>query len=145
LVIQDWGFNGWGDKADYEKCNAIPASIGRDQKRKVIDLNAVMINEGGSVEMDGHGTLLACKSSILNENRNPGMTKSEAEKIFTQYLGVTNFIWLEGQAGLEITDQHIDGFARFGNSMTIVTMENDDLLEFDVLLWQKSGLQRIIL
>ncbi len=133
LVIQDWGFNGWGNKANSNNCNAIPKKIGEDQNRLVVDLNQVMINEGGSVEMDGNGTLLACKSSILNANRNPEMTQEEAEEIFTRYLGVINFIWLDGQAGLEITDQHIDGFARFGNSKTIVTMGNDDLLSFDVL------------
>lgn len=133
LVIQDWGFNGWGNKADSNNCDAIPNRIAQSQNRTLVDLNSVMINEGGSVELDGHGSLMACKSSILNNNRNPGMTQSEAEAIFTTYLGVTNFIWLEGQAGLEITDQHIDGFARFGNATTIVTMNNNDLLQYDVL------------
>ena len=132
LVIQDWGFNGWGDKVTYADCNIVPEKIGVDNNITVVDLNAVMINEGGSVEMDGHGTLMACKSSILNANRNPGMSQEEAESIFKKYLGVTNFVWLDGQAGLEITDQHIDGFARFGNSTTIVTMEENDLLDFDV-------------
>ncbi|MEO1517087.1 MAG: agmatine deiminase family protein [Bacteroidota bacterium] len=141
LLIEDWGFNGWGNKMDEmtglpiqsDKCDRIPAKIGTDQGRTTIDLNAVMVNEGGSVEIDGNGSLMACKSSILNANRNPGMTQVQAESIFTKYLGVTNFIWLEGQAGLEITDQHIDGFARFGNARTIVTMEQGDLLDFDVL------------
>jgi agmatine deiminase len=98
----------------------------------VIELNDIIINEGGSVEIDGYGTLMACKSSILNDNRNPGMTQAQAEEIFAKYLGATNFIWLDGQAGLEITDQHIDGFARFGNSKTIVTMSKQDLLNYDV-------------
>ena len=140
LVIQDWGFNGWGQKIDdqtglpigFANCNTIPAKIGADQSRTVIDINSIMINEGGSVEIDGHGTLMACKSSILNNNRNPGMTQAQAESIFKKYLGVTNFIWLDGQAGLELTDQHIDGFARFGNATTIVTMEQNNLLDFDV-------------
>jgi agmatine deiminase len=140
LVIQDWGFNGWGQKTDdqsgqpigFANCNTIPAKIGADQNRTVVDLNSIMINEGGSVEIDGQGTLMACKSSILNNNRNPGMTQAKAESIFKKYLGVTNFIWLDGQAGLEITDQHIDGFARFGNATTIVTMEQNNLLDFDV-------------
>lgn len=140
LVIQDWGFNGWGEKIDdwsgeeigYENCDAIPSKIAKDQNRTLVDINSIMINEGGSVEVDGEGTLMACKSSILNTNRNPGMSQQEVEEIFTKYLGVTNFIWLDGQAGLEITDQHIDGFARFGNSETIVTMNEKDLLNFDV-------------
>ena len=133
LVIQDWGFNGWGNKAAFTKDDRIPSKIAQSQNRTVVDLNSIMINEGGSVELDGKGTLMACKSSILNSNRNPGMTQEQAEAIFRKYLGATNFIWLEGQAGLEITDQHIDGFARFGNSNTIVTMNNNDLLAFDVL------------
>lgn len=133
LVIQDWGFNGWGNKADFENCNTIPTKIAQDQGKTVIDLNAIMINEGGSVELDGNGTLMACKSSILNANRNPGMSQAQAEGIFKKYLGATHFVWLDGQAGLEITDQHIDGFARFGNAHTIVTMETNDLLAYDVL------------
>lgn len=141
LVIEDWGFNGWGNKIDdlsglliqSDKCDEIPSKIASDQGRTIIDLNSQMINEGGSIEIDGNGTLMACKSSILNSNRNPGMTQEQAEMIFRKYLGATNFIWLDGQAGLEITDQHIDGFARFGNSNTIVTMEQNDLLDFDVL------------
>lgn len=141
LVVEDWGFNGWGHKIDDDNglpiasahCNQIPTKIALDQERVLIDLNTKMINEGGSVEIDGNGTLMACRSSILNDNRNPGMTQEEAEMIFKEYLGVTHFIWLDGQVGLDITDQHIDGFARFGNSNTIVTMEEHDLLDFDVM------------
>lgn len=140
LVIQDWGFNGWGAKEDevsglpigFSKCNTIPAKIAAEDGKPLVDINEIMINEGGSVEIDGHGTLMACKSSILNSNRNPGMTQEQAEAIFTKYLGVTHFVWLDGQAGLELTDQHIDGFARFGNATTIVTMAQNDLQDFDV-------------
>lgn len=132
LVIQDWGFNGWGKKTDYNNCNIIPNRIAKDQQLQMIDLNSVMINEGGAVEIDGQGTLMATKSAILNSNRNPGMSQSQAEAIFTKYLGVTNFIWLDGKAGKDITDMHIDGFARFGNKSTIVTMAEDDLLYWEV-------------
>jgi len=132
LVIQNWGFNGWGNKADYSNCNSIPSKIAAAQGRTLVDLNSIMINEGGSIEIDGHGTLMACKSSILNRNRNPKMTQAHAEDIFYKYLGVSNFIWLDGQAGLDITDQHIDGFARFGNANTIITMEQNDLHDYYV-------------
>lgn len=140
LVIQDWGFNGWGQKEDelsgfpiaYNNCEVIPSKIAEDDNIPLVNLNEIMINEGGSIIIDGKGTLMACKSSILNSNRNPGMTQAQAESIFKKYLGVTNFIWLDGQAGLELTDQHIDGFAVFGNSSTIVTMSKKDLQEFDV-------------
>ncbi|MBV8325218.1 agmatine deiminase family protein [Chryseobacterium sp.] len=132
LFIQDWGFNGWGNKAEYNNCNLIPSRISADTHIPKVDLNSVMINEGGSVEIDGNGVLMACKSSILNNNRNPGMTQQQAEAIFTKNLGVTKFIWLEGKAGLDITDMHIDGFARFANSSTIITMSPDDLAYWQV-------------
>jgi agmatine deiminase len=132
LVIQDWGFNGWGEKAKYNYCDVIPTKIAIDQGKTKIDLNAVMKVEGGSVEIDGNGTLLATKSAILNKNRNPNMTQAQAEAIFTKYLGVTNFIWLDGVAGLEITDMHIDGFAKFANKNTLVTMSETDLLYWEV-------------
>lgn len=132
LMIEDWGFNGWGEKADYALCDAIPTKIAADQNRPKIDLNDVMINEGGAIEIDANGTLLATKSAILNKNRNPNMTQTEAEEIFTKYLGVTNFIWLEGVSGLEITDMHIDGFAKFANKNTLVTMSKNDLLYWQV-------------
>ncbi len=141
IAIQDWGFNGWGQKTDffsgqplqYANCDAVPSQIADDRAITLIDLNSTMINEGGSVVMDGNGTLMACKSSILNSNRNPGMTQEEAEAIFKENLGATHFIWLDGQAGLDITDQHIDGFAVFGNDSTIVTMDQVDLRDYDVL------------
>ncbi|WP_250254266.1 agmatine deiminase family protein [Chryseobacterium sp. Marseille-Q3244] len=132
LFIQDWGFNGWGNKAQYSNCNTIPAKIAADNGIPKVDLNSVMINEGGSVEIDGNGVLMACKSSILNENRNPGMTQQQAEAIFTKNLGITKFIWLDGKANLDITDMHIDGFARFANSTTIITMNTDDLAYWQV-------------
>jgi agmatine deiminase len=82
LVVEDWGFNGWGNKAQYENCNAVPAKIAKDQNATVVDLNSIMTNEGGSVEIDGHGSLLACKSSILNKNRNPNMSQAQIETVF---------------------------------------------------------------
>ncbi len=131
IVVQDWGFNGWGEKAKSHYCDRIPEQIADIQDKKWVDINKIMINEGGSVEIDGKGSFMACRSSILNVNRN-NMTQEEAEEIFTKYLGVTNFIWLDGVPGLEITDMHIDGFARFGNHETIVTMSKEDLQEWSV-------------
>ncbi|MDQ8013622.1 MAG: agmatine deiminase family protein, partial [Flavobacterium nitrogenifigens] len=104
LVIQDWGFNGWGKKAAFQNCDMIPSQIASDQKISIVDLNKTMINEGGAVEIDGNGTLMATKSSILNSNRNPSMTQEQAEANFKKYLGTTHFIWLDGKAGREITD-----------------------------------------
>lgn len=132
LAIVDFGFNGWGKKAMFAHCKTIPSKIAKDQGLPLIDLASEIVLEGGSIEIDGYGTLMACKSSILNYNRNPGMTQEQAEQIFRKYLGISSFIWLDGQAGLDISDQHIDGFARFCNINIIVTMEQEDLLDYDI-------------
>lgn len=132
LTITDWGFNGWGNKAGYANCNTIPAFVAKVQGKNLINLNTSMVLEGGSIEIDGNGTLMATKSAILNKNRNPGMTQSKAEELLSRYLGVKQIIWLEGVSGLEITDMHIDGFMKFANKNTIVTMAASDLLYWQV-------------
>ena len=58
ILIEDWGFNAWGEKFDFENCDAVPSQIGRDLGIKVINLNDEMVNEGGSVETDGKEVFL---------------------------------------------------------------------------------------
>jgi agmatine deiminase len=139
LKIEDWGFNGWGGKYNYNLCNPIPTSIGNAISTPVVNLNSIMTNEGGAIELDGNGVLLACKSSIISQSpansvRNPGMTQAQAEIVFSQYLGVTKFIWLDGNVGdpNDVTDFHIDGFAKFVDDSVIVTMNNTDLTYWGV-------------
>lgn len=133
LVLQDWGFNGWGEKFDYKKCDAIPSFIAGEIGIKAV--NVPMVNEGGSIELDGHGVMMATKSSVLSQKnrstRNAGMTQAQAEANFTKYYGATKFIWLEGGFSKEdITDMHIDGIAKFVPGNKMVTMNNDDLLNW---------------
>lgn len=127
LHISNWLFNAWGNKSECFYDNYIPLKVGHALHLPVLDIP--MVHEGGSVEVDGRGTLMAKKSSILNSNRNPGWTQANAEAFYRQYLGVTNFIWLEGKKGGDITDDHIDGTARFANGDTIVTFYKEDFLQ----------------
>lgn len=133
LQICDFGFNGWGTKFNYNLCNTIPQSIASAININAIDLNSTITIEGGAFELDGNGVFLACKSSILSQSpansvRNPGMTQNQAQTILSQYLGASKFIWLDGFVGTDdITDAHIDGFAKFANENTILTMNNADL------------------
>lgn len=126
LNILDWGFNGWGGDAPYANCDVIPASISTDIGVPRIDLNA-MVLEGGAIEHDGAGTVMATRSSITDVSRNPGLTEAQIEDYMTTYLGFTNFIWLDGVVGADITDMHIDGFVKFADANTIVTMNSQDL------------------
>ena len=133
LHITDWGFDGWGNDAPYELCDVIPNLISEDIDVPVIDLNNVVL-EGGAVEVNGNGTMIATWSSITGDDRNPGITEDDIEEYLTTYLGITNFIWLEGVYGgnLDITDQHIDAIARFHGDNTIVTMSEVDLATWEV-------------
>lgn len=134
LTIEDWGFNGWGDY-NYNNDNPIPTSVATANGTPIVNLNSIMTIEGGAYEIDGNGVFLACKSSILSQSpansvRNSGMTQTQAQTILTQYLGVTKFIWLNGNVGdpTDVTDFHIDGFAKFLNKDTLITMNNADLI-----------------
>jgi agmatine deiminase len=128
LTITNWEFNGWGGKHKYENDNQIPTHVSSSIGIPKVDITMVL--EGGAIEVDGDGTLMATKSSILNSNRNPGLTQAQAELFFKHYLGITNFVWLEGIAGLDITDMHIDGIARFVGNHTIATVSKDFVLNF---------------
>jgi agmatine/peptidylarginine deiminase len=69
--------------------------------------------EGGALVVDGEGTLLATKSSIINDNRNAGLSRSEIEPELRRLLGVEKIIWFPGRKGLDITDVHVDAEVNF--------------------------------
>ena len=128
LKIADWGFNGWGEDAPYRKDAALRGAVAAELGIERVDLSDYIV-EGGAVEVDGRGVLMATRSSILEPMRNPGVSQSELETALAAQLGVAKFIWLDGGPGGkdDITDMHIDGFARFGTPDTIVTMSRADL------------------
>ena len=123
LMITNWVFNGWGGRHNAQYDNQIPTHVSNAIGISKVDIDMVL--EGGAIEVDGAGTFMATRSSILNDNRNPGLTQAQAETFFKHYLGVTNFIWLDGIAGLDITDMHIDGIARFVGNHTILTFPKE--------------------
>ncbi|MGI6217609.1 MAG: agmatine deiminase family protein [Coriobacteriales bacterium] len=127
LTILNFAFNGWGKKTPYQKDDDIPLSVSKDRNIKIETISDVVI-EGGAIESDGAGTLMACRSSVISPNRNPGMSQEEMEKILQQYTGASNFIWLDGVTGEDITDAHIDGIARFYDKNTLLTVSKDDFL-----------------
>lgn len=128
LKIADWGFNGWGEDAPYRKDAAVRTSVAAKLGMARVDLTDYVV-EGGAIEVDGRGVLMATRSSILEPKRNPGVSQAELETVLADQLGVSKFIWLDGGPGgkQDITDMHIDGFARFGTPQTLVTLSRGDL------------------
>lgn len=131
MKLMDWGFNGWGKKTPYKKDALIPSVLSKQLGMERINLNSVVL-EGGAFELDGNGTFLSTHSAVTNKNRNPHLSKSEIEEYIEENLGATNFIWLDGVPNLDITDFHIDGFAKFYDKSTIITLRQDDLEEWGV-------------
>lgn len=125
LVIANFAFDGWGEKTPYEKDEKIPEAVASAKKLPIVSIPDFVL-EGGAVESDGAGTLMAAKSSVAGISRNPDITLSEAEAYLRRYLGVSNFIWLEGVSGEDITDAHIDGMARFLDDRTLLTVSEED-------------------
>ena len=112
VALTDWHYNAWGDKyPPYDLDNKIPASVARKLKlrRFVND----MVLEGGSIEVNGNGVLLTSEQCLLNENRNPQLSKAQIERILKDYLGVKTILWVgDGIIG-DDTDGHIDDITRF--------------------------------
>ncbi|MFI1802469.1 agmatine/peptidylarginine deiminase [Streptomyces californicus] len=107
----DFNFNGWGDK----QVHTDDARIGRALSAEygIPRVKAPLVAEGGSFETDGEGTLLITESSIVNDNRNPGMSRDRIEADLKKLLGVEKVIWLKGVRGEDITDAHVDSLVRF--------------------------------
>lgn len=72
-----------------------------------------IILEGGALETDGEGTSLATESSIIDPNRNPNVSRETTDQELCRLLGVSKIIWVLGLKGYEVTDAHIDIWARF--------------------------------
>ncbi|WP_412844545.1 agmatine deiminase family protein [Brevibacillus sp. 179-C9.3 HS] len=131
LKMMDWGFNGWGKKTPYKKDAQFPTQLSKQLGMERIDLNHIVL-EGGAFELDGNGTFLSTRSAVINKNRNPKYSQADIEKYVRENLGATNFIWLDGVKDQDITDFHIDGFAKFYDQSTIITMKTEDLEEWGV-------------
>jgi len=124
-AVVDWGYNAWGGKyPPFDLDDAIPQHVARLRQLPLFSPGIVL--EGGSIEVNGRGTLLTTASCLLHPNRNPLLAKSQIEKYLCDYLGVGQVLWLaEGIVG-DDTDGHIDDLARFLNPTTIAAAVEED-------------------
>jgi agmatine deiminase len=124
-IALDWRFNSWGGKyGAYNLDDVVPHRLAEHHGFEVIEAGIVL--EGGSLDVNGEGSLLTTESCLLNTNRNPSMNREEIEEYLRVYLGVEQVLWLgEGIAG-DDTDGHVDDLARFAAANTIVTVAEQD-------------------
>lgn len=112
----DWPFNAWGGLANglyfpWDLDDAVAAKMLQIERAR--GFRAPKIIEGGAIHVDGQGSVLVTEACLLAEDRNPGITRQEMERVLKDYLGAMHVIWLgEGVPGDE-TGGHVDNLACF--------------------------------
>jgi agmatine deiminase len=119
----DWRFNAWGGKDGglyfpWERDDRVAAKVleieGADRYR------APLVLEGGSIHVDGEGTVLTTEECLLNPNRNPGLSREQVEQLLLDYLGAEKVIWLGAGVFEDETDGHVDNLACFARPGTVL-------------------------
>lgn len=106
-----FNFNGWGRKQPFDHDGKVADVVSAYAQLPLLATSLVL--EGGALEVDGKGTAIITESCVLNNNRNPGWSRSDCEVELRRLLGVRKVIWLPGIKGHDITDAHTDFYARF--------------------------------
>lgn len=124
-VIVDWGYTAWGGKyPPYNLDDVVPRLIGAKFGLPVFHPDMVL--EGGSIDVNGRGTLLTTEACLLNPNRNPQFDRGQIEAHLRDYLGVRRILWLgDGIAG-DDTDGHVDDLTRFVAPNVVVTVVEEN-------------------
>ena len=125
----DWEFNCWGG---LEAGHYFPWDQDALVARKVLEIERVdryrpdLVLEGGSIHVDGEGTLLTTEECLLNPNRNPRLTKGEIENRLREYLGVEKIIWLAKGVYADGTSGHVDNLCCFVRPGVVALTWTDD-------------------
>ena len=131
IAITNWKFNAWAKYSDWHKDDRIPdqvsALLGLPQWTPTIDTPSGpqrIVLEGGSIDVNGAGVLITTEECLLSEvqQRNPGVTREQLVKIFHDYLGITQVLWMNKGIAGDDTHGHVDDITRFVGPNTIVTV-----------------------
>ena len=119
----DWEFNGWGKFSPHDSDNKIAKFM--IEKSSATYFKSQMVLEGGSIHVDGTGTLITTEQCLLNKNRNPNLSKEEIEDNIKKYLNIKKIIWLKHGTD-EGTDGHIDNIACFVDQSKVLALSCND-------------------
>lgn len=131
VAFNNFLFNGWAKYPNCKKDAAVVSKTNKKLKRRIwqpLHKGRRVILEGGSIDVNGRGTLLTTEECLLSkvQERNHGFTKQDYAEVLREYLGVTNVLWLKSGIAGDDTHGHIDDLARFVNPTTIVTIVEED-------------------
>jgi agmatine deiminase len=125
LALVKWVFNAWGNKyEDLKPDNEAGEDIAKATGLRIFRPGVVL--EGGSIEVNGRGSVVTTEQCLLNPNRNPNLGKAGVESLLMDNLGVRNVVWLRTGIEGDDTDGHVDDIARFvGPRRIAVATETD--------------------
>ena len=126
-----WRFNAWAKYSNYqhdEKIGSRMAKAARAHELRPVHGKLRVVLEGGSIDVNGRGTLLTTEECLLSkvQQRNPKMSRADYEKLFADYLGIRNVIWLGSGIAGDDTHGHVDDITRFVSPDTVVTAVESD-------------------
>jgi agmatine deiminase len=121
-----WRFNAWAKYSNYQHDDKIGSLMAKTanvrELRPAFGKHRVVL-EGGSIDVNGQGTLLTTEECLLSkvQQRNPTMKRADYEKVFAEYLGIRNVIWLGSGIAGDDTHGHVDDITRFVAPDRVVT------------------------
>ncbi|MFS7201277.1 agmatine deiminase [Carnobacterium divergens] len=126
----DWTFNAWGGLVDglyfpWDKDNQVAQKICEVERTDRYCLDDFVL-EGGSIHVDGEGTLVVTEECLLSPGRNPQLSKEQIEKILMEYLNVEKVIWLKRGIYLDETNGHVDNIFNFVSPGVVALAWTDD-------------------
>jgi agmatine deiminase len=126
VAIARFRFNAWARYPDWHNDDAIPGQVARRLKNQILPVRydgRDVVLEGGSIDVNGRGTVLTTEECLLDQKRqvrNQGFSRADTEAVLRASLGVKNIVWLgKGIAG-DDTHGHVDDLCRFVNARTVV-------------------------
>jgi agmatine deiminase len=121
----DFIYNGWGGKyPPFDRDAAVAGAMAH--RCGIPRIASPLVLEGGALDTNGDGVLMTTASCVLNPNRNPGLTRKEAEAELGRLLGTHTTLWVEGDLEGDDTDGHIDNLARFVSPRDILMVASAD-------------------
>lgn len=126
-----WHFNGWAKYKNWKRDDAAGEVAAKKAKTRAsfpVWNGARIVLEGGSIDVNGQGTLLTTEECLLSDiqQRNPGLSREHYEALFDGWLGAGHVIWLNRGIAGDDTHGHVDDLARFTAPDTVVLVQEDD-------------------
>jgi agmatine deiminase len=141
--ITDWMFNGWAKYPNWQRDNAVPLQVHLAQGGPYWQVRVgerPVVLEGGSIDVNGQGLLLATEECLLSDvqQRNPDFTRRQYEKAFADYLGVKKVLWLNRGIAGDDTHGHVDDLARFVAPHTVVAVVEESPADANYVALQEN-------